>query len=483
MDSNSRRTARLPLPLALAASFALASPVPAAAGGGAPTLVATHTLMLATAASPVATAAVINCADAGAGSLRDAIGSAANGATIDMSQLLCSTITLASGTLEVGQNNLTVLGPGRTSLQIKPDAGKKIPVFTHTGSGLLTIGSLRASYGRNYDASVGGGCITSPNGSVRVVAAEVSHCLSYQTVDNGVRGGGAIYAKGSVTIDDSLVAQNIAYGSLPHVAGGGAFSAGNIFVHRSVIDGNQAAASSIATGAAGWGGGLSAKRSIEIVASTISKNVAGVVQGASSNPRGYGGGVFALNYYGGSTLTLTNSTVSNNSSGLYTGGVMSSAMTHVSNSTIAFNTAQHGYSSSSKSNVGIGLLVYSEAATLDSTIIAKNSNFSGQQESYDFSLSSATVSGSNNLITISGVSPPGTLTSDPKLVALADNGGPTQTHALGALSPAIGAGSNPLNLTSDQRGPGFSRVFARFVDIGAFQTGDAIFANGLDPPS
>jgi hypothetical protein len=63
------------------------------------------------------------------------------------------------------------------------------------------------------------------------------------------------------------------------------------------------------------------------------------------------------------------------------------------------------------------------------------------------------------------------------------NGGPTSTHALGPFSPAIGTGSNPLNLASDQRGPGFSRVFSGFVDIGAFQTSDAIFANGLDPLS
>ena len=481
MDSNSRKTVRLPLPLALAASIALASPVAAAAGGGAPALAA-HTLMLATAVSPVATAAVINCADSGAGSLRDAIGSAADGATIDMSQLLCSTITLTSGSLAVGQNNLTVLGPGRASLQIVPDASKTFPVFAHAGSGLLTIGGVRVAYGINNDASVGGGCITSPAGSVRVVAAEVSHCLSYQTAYSGVRGGGAIYAKADVTIDDSLVTQNSALGSSLHVAGGGAFAAGNVFVRRSVIDGNRAGSGTFAATAAGWGGGISAKRSIEIVASTISNNATGSPL-VGLNQRGYGGGVFALNYYGGSTLTLTNSTVSNNYSGLYTGGVMSSAMTHVSNSTIAFNTAGHGYSSSSKSNVGIGLSVYSDAATLDSTIIAKNSNFSGQQESYDFSLSSATVSGSNNLITISGVSPPGTLTSDPKLVALANNGGPTPTHALGAFSPAIGTGSNPLNLPSDQRGPGFSRTFARFVDIGAFQTGDAIFANGLEPPS
>ena len=482
MNTKFRGTHGFPLPRSLAASIVLALPVAAAAGGG-PALVA-RSVTLATTVSPAVTLAVTNCADSGNGSLRDAITNAADGATIDMSLLACSTITLASGSLAVAQNNLTVLGPGRASLQIRPDASKNFPVFTHAGSGLLTIGSVRLSYGHNFDASVGGGCITSANGSVRVVAAEVSHCDSAQSTYGAVRGGGAIYAKGNVTIDDSLITQNLAGGetSLPHVAGGGALAAGSIFVHRSAIDANKATSNSVATGAAGWGGGLSAKRSIEIVASTISNNIAGCSDGVCPNQRGYGGGVFALGYYADSTLTLTNSTVSNNYSTLYIGGINSSCQTHVSNSTIAFNTARHGYSQATKANVGIGLLVYSQAVTLDSTIIAKNSNTFGQQESYDFSLANATVSGFNNLITISGVSPPGTLTSDPKLVALADNGGPTRTHALGALSPAIGAGSNPLNLPSDQRGPGFSRVFSRFVDIGAFQTGDAIFASGLDPP-
>jgi len=315
---------------------------------------------------------------------------------------------------------------------------------------------------------------------VRVVAAEVSNCMSYQTTVNGFHGGGAIYARADVTIDDSLVTQSSALGSSLHIAGGGAFAAGNLFVRRSVIDGNRAGTSTFGTGAFGYGGGLSAKRSVEIVASTISNNATGSTLGF--NQRGLGGGVFALDYYGGSTLTVTNSTVSNNHSGYLTGGITSSAATHVSNSTIAFNSAQSAYSNPKMFNVGVGLFVYSDAATLDSTIIANNTFPAGVIKTYDFSLYQATVTGSHNLITNSKVSPPGTLASDPKLVALADNGGPTPTHALGAFSPAIGTGSNPLNLPSDQRGPGFSRVFSRFVDIGAFQTGDAIFTNGLDPP-
>jgi hypothetical protein len=63
---------------------------------------------------------------------------------------------------------------------------------------------------------------------------------------------------------------------------------------------------------------------------------------------------------------------------------------------------------------------------------------------------------------------------DPKLGALAFNGGPTQTFALLSGSPAIDAGSNDfLSDTGpfDQRGPGFARRSPAngIVDIGAFE--------------
>jgi hypothetical protein len=59
-------------------------------------------------------------------------------------------------------------------------------------------------------------------------------------------------------------------------------------------------------------------------------------------------------------------------------------------------------------------------------------------------------------------------------VVVKDNGGPTQTIALLAGSPAVDAGSDavlgsPYNLTTDQRGPGFARKQGAHVDIGAFE--------------
>ncbi len=63
---------------------------------------------------------------------------------------------------------------------------------------------------------------------------------------------------------------------------------------------------------------------------------------------------------------------------------------------------------------------------------------------------------------------------------LQDNGGPTPTHALLVASPAIDAGDNLLAvdgsgnaLTTDQRGPGFNRIFGGTVDIGAVEHGEA----------
>jgi hypothetical protein len=71
-----------------------------------------------------------------------------------------------------------------------------------------------------------------------------------------------------------------------------------------------------------------------------------------------------------------------------------------------------------------------------------------------------TLSGSGNLV---GVNP----LLDPN--GLQNNGGPTATIALQAGSPAIGTGTNPANLFTDQRGYG-PRSGSGGTDIGAYQT-------------
>ena len=58
---------------------------------------------------------------------------------------------------------------------------------------------------------------------------------------------------------------------------------------------------------------------------------------------------------------------------------------------------------------------------------------------------------------------------DPLLGPLANNGGPTQTRALLAHSPALNRGANPAGLTTDQRGGSFVRVAGNRPDMGAFE--------------
>ncbi|HKH35611.1 MAG TPA: choice-of-anchor Q domain-containing protein, partial [Rubrobacter sp.] len=74
---------------------------------------------------------------------------------------------------------------------------------------------------------------------------------------------------------------------------------------------------------------------------------------------------------------------------------------------------------------------------------------------------------------------------DPMLGPLADNGGPTETHALLEGSPAINKGNNAFAvdpdgnpLQFDQRGQGFARIVGGSVDIGAFE----VQGIGSEPP-
>jgi hypothetical protein len=117
---------------------------------------------------------------------------------------------------------------------------------------------------------------------------------------------------------------------------------------------------------------------------------------------------------------------------------------------------------------------------LESTIVALNK--SGGAE-YDVGAPVAvTVAGTSNLIMASAgrvTVPQDTISADPKLGTLADNGGPTQTHALLAGSPAIDHGNDITGDGFDQRL--FKRVVGPSADIGAVEFVDKIFAQGFDP--
>lgn len=428
---------------------------------------------------------VFNCADSGTGSLRAAVASATNGSTIDMSGLQCSAITLSTGALNVGVDNLTLIGPS-TGLSISARTTQPYSqVISHSGTGTITVRSMTLQGGRTTTAN--GGCISS-TGNVVLDHATVRNCSSFkQSLTSCPALGGGVYARSDLTILDSTVAYNSVgcYSSnynIPPVRvkeyGGGVFAGHKLSVRRSTITGNFAGTGILRSHDYSFGGGIGTSGELEIRDSTVSNNSSGTTDCFYSTS-GYAGGIHASNP--ASSMVITNSTISGNSATVFVGGIFSFAPLSISNSTVAFNSTSADAMTLHGHDYAAGVHVQNTTANLQSTIIANNTfdSCSGKFLS-DLSGLNATIVGSNDLIMGSTVAPPGSLTTDPQLSPLAFNGGPTATHQPGPASPAIAHGNNQAGLAFDQRGGGYARSFINKTDIGAFQTGDSMFNSGFD---
>ncbi|HNA89665.1 MAG TPA: S-layer homology domain-containing protein [Anaerolineales bacterium] len=160
------------------------------------------------------------------------------------------------------------------------------------------------------------------------------------------------------------------------------------------------------------------------------------------------------------TLTITNSTFYNNTS-FFTGAVVTHGTAYIYNSTFSAN-ANTGANSHAGGISNWGTL------SLYNTIIADSMS--------DDCVNGGTMAANvRNLIKDGTCSP--SLTGDPGLSALASNGGPTQTMAIGVSSPAVDAGNNASCQATDQRGTGYSRPVdgngdtTATCDIGAYEYG------------
>ena len=156
----------------------------------------------------------------------------------------------------------------------------------------------------------------------------------------------------------------------------------------------------------------------------------------------------------GGTFTFANTTFSGNSAG-YRGGGMAVPEGDASfnNCTLSGNSAYNG-----------GGLYQGESGTIDieNTIVANSpsgGDCDGTIGSSGYNLDSDGTC---------GLSSTGDLSSmDPKLGALADNGGSTLTHALLTGSPAIDAGNDATCEATDQRG--VSRPAGDSCDMGSYE--------------
>ena len=407
---------------------------------------------------------VMNCDDSGPGSLRDEIAAAASGATIDLSQLACSTITLGSE-IPVPKTTLYIQGPGRELLTI--DGASNSRIFKHTGVGTLAIYDVTITNGRYAsDIYAKGGCIYSL-AHVTVARSTISHCALEGA---GKPFGGGIFARAGLTLLYATVSDNDAHATGSYAVGGGAYVKGDLLAKYSTIS-NNTAHSDFGVVSIGGGVGVLGSHSSLIESSTISGNRATTSAG--------------LDFSAPASVTITNSTVSGNIATDGDGGVAvrNGAPTQqltVQNSTIAFNTSINGLSGT----YSAGLFAADTAVNLYSSIIADNSGPDGANDLAG--IGTTTLSGAANLIVSSTLPlPPNIISSSscPQLDVLTDNGGFTLTHALRSTSPAIDQGSNPTNLTYDQRGA--QRASGIQADIGSVerQAGDQmerLMASGFD---
>jgi CSLREA domain-containing protein len=252
--------------------------------------------------------------------------------------------------------------------------------------------------------------------------------------ESAMNGGGILLSGSPLIITDSIVSDNKAGRA------GGGLSAGSVGVEmrRTTVAGNEAMTSGGGIHLSGGRGG----RSLILADSTISENTAHEV-GGGINSSGFG-------------LQISNSTISTNSAdvsggGIYASGVPASLIAH---STIAFNVAD-----ADGDDIGGGGGI---AAGTPSPMVLENTIVVGNLDANE---------GPSDVM--------GVLESKFSLISvgaeflgpLADNGGPTKTHALLPGSPAIDAG-DPAAMgipEFDQRGGPFNRVFGAATDIGAFE--------------
>jgi hypothetical protein len=422
------------------------------------------------------TRTVLNCTDSAPDSLRDIITNpnnpnhAQSGDTIDLSQLPVScgmtesTITLSSGEIAITQLDLTIKGPGPGEGTVRISGGGASRVFRHAVAGTLSIHDLTIADGYYHAASKAyGGCIDAVSGSIYLLRTIVSGCVVLSDTESAK--GGGMHSAGDVTLVLSRVSGNDALAPIQSGYGGGV-EGNSLVVKYSAISGNVAGDGSVRGGSAG---GAYAHAEAFILNSTIDHNVASYSSG--------------LTFRG--AATIANSTISGNmahklaaAAGAY-GDTLA-----ISNSTIAFN---HAETISSYAAVFFRGQSSSSSLTLQSSIIADNTE-GATNVPFDLSLLQGVLSGADNLVMASSISPPNviTVTGDPMLGELQSNGGVTFTHALSWGSPAIGMGNVNAMLpgfVADQRGKGYPRSTTAganvTTDIGAFEF-DSIFASNFD---
>ena len=334
-----------------------------------------------------------------------------------------------------------------------------------TSGGNTIIDGSTFTSNHEIGGSGGGGGVRNRDGTMTISNSTFKDNTS-------VDGGGAIQNSSVLTINYSIISNNITTGPNAQQSGEGAGggvsnNGGQLTVNNSVITGNSAATD---------GGGVYIVSSVvTITNSTISNNIANT----NSDIYGDGGGIWIR---ADGTLTVSRSVISGNTTHGNTetddlrfaghgGALFAIGNSTLENTTVSGNVAEY-----------IGGGIYSSFAggnngnlTVNSSTIVNNTGGGAGGVFWVNTLGHNPVNIGNTIVANNGVDVSGTLASqgynliedttgttftgdttgnitgqDPLLGPLGNYGGPTETHALLAGSPAIDQGNSP-DAMIDQR--------------------------------
>ncbi|MGA9334394.1 MAG: choice-of-anchor Q domain-containing protein [Rudaea sp.] len=388
------------------------------------------------------TLAVTAGGDSGTGTLRQALLDAIDGDSIVFAAGV-NTVTLTSGELDVTKS-VTIAGAASPYTIIRRDSGASMFRLFKVGPGAsagspatITLQNLDLENG-NQSGNAGGAIYVDEHTQLIV-----DHCTMNGNHADSFGGAVNITGTSALTMSACTLSNNTAGnwgGAISIPYGGGASIDGSTFYQNSSSDGGAI-----------------------------------LVQSWVSNDDGLPGNV---------VFSLTNSTFVGNSDPTYASAIDAvrngdrsgsdsapvTVTVNLTNVTIADNAASPNAVRTYNSGPGGSISLVTTGSVYSNPLDANN--LSGQE-----------ITGAYNLLADGGSNAPNLtksiLDTDPRLGALADNGGPTQTMLPAYASAAVDA-QPPADctVTTDQRGA--PRPQNHACDLGAVEL-DRIFAAGFDP--